>query len=221
MNKQGLLRLFAFVALMVMVSLACSGGASPTQAPIQQPTLVPQQPSQPTPVPQQPSQPTPVPQQPSNSGGLQTFTDQNKLYAIDLPADWTYEQTVDQTNNYYYIDTFTSPDENALVENIVYNDDKPFTGKDNGQFALYILNQFYSNTGKEGDIRVSDDSIQKDGSERLTWSSKAGGYSGISFFEIRGNDRKTFLMFTVEWSNSAEDQYSDPLNDVIASYRIP
>ncbi len=214
MKKQGLLRLIAFVALIVMVGLACNGGTSPTQAPIQQPTLAPQQP-------QQPSQPTPEPQQPSNTGSLQTFTDQNKLFAIDLPADWTYGQTTDQTNNYYYIDTFTSPDKNALVENIVYNDDKPFSGADKGKFALYLLNRFYSNTGKEGDIRVSDDSIQKDGSERLTWTSKGGGYSGISFFEVRGNDLKTFLMFTVEWSNGAEDQYIDTLNSVISSYRIP
>ncbi|HVN16550.1 MAG TPA: hypothetical protein VMT73_12470 [Anaerolineales bacterium] len=215
MKKQGLLRLFAFVALIIMVGLACNGGTTPTPAPVQpQPTQVQQQ--------QQQSQPTEVPQQTSNSSGsLQTFTDQNKLYAIDLPGDWTYKQTTDQTNNYYYIDTFTSPDKNALVENIVYNDGKSFSGAQNGKFALGILNQFYSETGKEGDIHVTDDSIQKDGSERLTWYSQGGGYSGISFFEIRGSDRKTFLMFTVEWSNSAKDQYLDTLDSVIQSYRQP
>ena len=82
-----------------------------------------------------------------------------------------------------------------------------------------MLHQFYSDTGEEGDIRVSDDSIQKDGSERLTWESKGGDYSGISFFEVR--DRTAFLMFTVWWDNDYEDQYLDLLNSVIESYRVP
>ena len=136
-----------------------------------------------------------------------------------MPWNWNYSQTVDSANNYYYIDTFTSPDQKALVENIVYNDGKSFTSNDKGKFALYLLNTFYSKTGKEGDIRVSDDRMMEDGSERLIWTSKAGGYSGISFLETRGTD--TFLLFTVEWVNSAEDQYKATLDAVIASYRVP
>ena len=157
--------------------------------------------------------------QPPSSGSTTVFTDQNNYYQIDVPSDWKYSQTVDNTNNYYYIDQFKSPDGNALVENIVYDDGTAFTGSDKSKFSLYLLNTFYSNTGKEGDIRVSDDSIQKDGSERLTWTSKSGGYSGISFLETRGTT--TFLMFTVEWANSARDQYLDTLNAVVASYRLP
>jgi hypothetical protein len=219
MKKQGSYRLFALMLVFVFVSLACYGGNTPTPAPVQQqqqqsqPTPVPQQP---TPVPQQDVQPTPEQQ---SSGGLTTFTDQKKYYAIDVPSDWAYSQTVDSEKNYYYIDTFTSPDQMALVENIVYDDGKPFSGSDKGKFALYLLNTFYSKTGKEGDIRVSDDRIMQDGSERLIWTSKAGGYSGISFLETRGTN--TFLLFTVEWVNSAEDQYKSTLDDVIASYRVP
>ncbi len=220
MKTQGLYRLFAVMLVFVFVSLACYGGNAPTAAPIQQQQQQQQQQIQPTPVPQQQDvQPSPVPQQDSNSGGLTTFTDQNKYYAIDVPSDWAYSQTVDSEKNYYYIDTFTSPDQMALVENIVYDDNKPFTGNDKGKFALYLLNTFYSKTGKEGDIRVSDDRIMQDGSERLIWTSKAGGYSGISFLETRGST--TFLLFTVEWVNSAEDQYKATLDAVIASYRVP
>lgn len=119
----------------------------------------------------------------------------------------------------YYIDQFKSPDGNALIENIAYDDGKPFTGSQNGKFALYLLNTFYSSTGKEGDIHVSDDSIQKDGSERLAWSSSGGGYSGLSYFEVR--NRTTFLMFTVEYANDYENTYIDILNNVVASYRTP
>ena len=61
--------------------------------------------------------------------------------------------------------------------------------------------------------------MQKDGSERLTWTSKGGNYSGISFFEIR--KPTAMLMFTVWWDNDYKDQYGDVLNQVIESYRIP
>ncbi len=219
MKKQGLYRLFALMFVFVFVSLACYGGGTPTPAPVQQQ----QQQSQPTPVPQQPTavpqqevQPTPEQQ---STGGLTTFTDQKKYFAIDVPSDWTYSQTVDSENNYYYIDTFSSPDQMALVENIVYDDGKPFTGNDKSKFSLYLLNTFYSKTGKEGDIRVSDYSMMQDNSERMVWTSKAGGYSGITFLETRSST--TFLLFTVEWVNSAEDQYKSILDDVIASYRVP
>ena len=60
-----------------------------------------------------------------------------------------------------------------MVENIAYDDGTAFNGSENGKFALQIPNQNYSSTGKEGDIKVTDDSIQKDGSERLTWTSKS------------------------------------------------
>jgi len=195
--------------LVALVSLACiiQLGPTPAPSPLPPPTRS-----------EAPVQPTSTPQPPP-SGGLKTFTDKNNLYQIDLPADWTYEHTVDKTNNYYYIDTFTSPDEAALIENIVYDDGTAFVGKDKARFALYLLNTFYSKTGKEGDIRVSDDRIMSDGSERLVWSSRGGGYSGISFLETRG--ATTFLFFTVEWADSAKDQYMDILNAVIESYRLP
>jgi len=207
--------LIAFIVLLLTASMACSlfsGGGAPVTDP----------PSEPQPEPVEPEPPTeePVPQSSDSTGGFVTFTDQNDLYSIEVPADWTYEQTYDAENNNYYIDTFTSPDGGAVIENIVYDDGKPFTGNQKSKFALYLLNTFYSSTGKEGDIRVSDDRIMKDGSERLTWTSKGGGYSGISFLEIRNNGT-TFLFFTVDWGNDVEDVYWDTLDYVINSYQVP
>ena len=60
----------------------------------------------------------------------------------------------------------------------------------------------------------------KDKSERLTWTSKEGGYSGISFFEVRSN-KTTFLFFTVDWGDDVKDTYIDVLNYAIESYDIP
>jgi hypothetical protein len=101
----------------------------------------------------------------------------------------------------------------------VYDDGEPFTGNSKGKFALALLHQFYSSTGEEGDIRISDDKIMPDDSERLTWTSKGGGYSGMSFFEVR--NQSTFLMFTVEWSDDHESDYTDILNRAIESYDVP
>ena len=212
----------AFLVFVVSVGCLCTGlTTTPTEAPAPtQPPVVQPKPTQPqVEVPTVAPVATNPPVSNGGSGELVTFTDQNNFYAIDVPGDWTYNQTVDTESNYFYIDTFTSPDGGAVIENIVYNDGTPFVGGQNGQFALNILNKLYSKTGREGDIKVSDDKIMKDGSERLTWTSKEGLYSGLSFFEIR--DKNNFLMFTVNWGNAVQDQYLDTLNAVIDSYRIP
>ena len=126
---------------------------------------------------------------------------------------------MDKQDNYYYIDTFTSPDDTAVIESIIYDDGKAFTALDKSHAALFFLNNWYSYTGKEGDIRITDDSIQKDGSERLVWTSKGGGYSGVSFLETRGTT--TFLFFTLNWGDSYKDQFADIVDSVVQSYRVP
>lgn len=215
--------LIVFLVLLLTASMACSlfsaGGVPATEElPVQQ--VPAEQPSVQQPAEQEsPTQESPQ-QSDSETGGFVTFTDQNDLYTIEVPADWIYEQTYDSENNYYYIDTFTSPDGGAVIENIVYDDGTLFTGNQKAKFALYLLNTFYSSTGKEGDIRVSDDKIMSDGSERLTWTSRGGGYSGISFLEVRSNGT-TFLFFTVDWGNDVEETYLDTLNYVIESYTTP
>jgi len=221
MNRRSVF--FPFLALLVFVisvGCLCTGltNETPTEAPppTQPPVVV-----KPTEVPatESPVTEAPVTEAPvSNDGGWTTFTDENGFYAIDVPSDWTYEHNVSD-DMVVYIDTFTSPDGGAVVENIVYDDGKPFTGNDKATAALFFLNKWYSSTGREGDIRVSEDKLMSDGSERLTWTSKGGNYSGISFLETRG--KTTFLFFTVNWGNSVQDQYIDTLNSVIESYRVP
>ena len=209
MNARGFRHLFVFLGILAAASLAC-GGLSSTQVAPAATTAAPVGPG---------ATEAPQPTSGSSSSGLVTFTDQNSYFAIDVPADWKHTTDVDKQKNYWYQDTFTAPDGKASVDSIVYNDGTPWSGSQNGAFALQLLNQYYSNTGKEGDIRVSDDSIQKDGSERLTWASKGGGYSGQSFFEIR--DRMAFLMFTIQWNNSAADKYQKTLDEIVSSYRLP
>jgi hypothetical protein len=207
--------LFAFGFLLLLVSLACRGGSAPaTTSPA---ATKPPSVAQPT----KESAPAATDAPASsggNSSGLVTFTDQNKFAEFDLPGDWTHKSG---SGTHYYYDTFTSPAGDAKMENLVYNDDTPFVANQNGKFALGLLHRIYSSTGKEGDISITNDSIQSDGSERLTWKSKGGGYSGMSFFEIRGDDHKTFLMLTAWWKNDTKQATLDIINAAIASYHIP
>jgi hypothetical protein len=208
MQTRGIHYLLVFLSFIVVIGLACSSlTTTPTTAP--ESTGVPA---------------TQAPSDTSNSSSatdtgssaLVTFTDKNKYYQIQLPGDWKHTTS---SGEHSYWDTFTSPDSGAVIENYAYDDGTPWTGKDSGKYALAVLNQLYSQTGKEGDIRISEEKLQQDGSDRLTWTSKSGGYSGISFFEIRNSS--TFLMFTVNWGNDYKDQYFDMLNTVISSYQVP
>jgi hypothetical protein len=214
MKTKGFLFLFSFMVLLLAVSLACNMLAS--SAPPAAATPI-QQPKQNLPTAAQP-EPSATPQ-PSgmDAGGLKTFTDQKNLYQVQVPGDWGYEQV---TGENYYIDQFKSPDEQAMMENVVYDDGSAFTGSQKGKFALSLIYKFYSNDGTSGDIRISGDQIMTDGSERLTWESKSGGYSGASYFETR-EGKTTFLMLTIEWMNSVQNQYLDTLNSIVESYLIP
>lgn len=216
--------LFIFIAILVVASLACNGGAAPT--PTQAPTNTPRPTSAPVQPPSnnnnsnsganppQPPSGNPPPSN-GNSSDIVTFTDQNNLLAFDLPGDWTYDQ---YTETDLYIDKFTSPDGQAAIDSLVW--DNNGDAVDKGAAALYLLNNYYSKTGATGDIKVTSDSIEQDGSERLEWMSKSGGYSGISWFETR-NGNTTFLMFTTWWVDGVSDATFNTVNNAITTYHVP
>jgi hypothetical protein len=208
--------LFVFIALMLAVSLACNGGSTPTAAPI--PTKAPAQPQPPANNP--PSNNPPVSN--GNSSDVITVEDQNKLYTFDLPGDWVY--TSNDLGNaiysdvYMYSDTWTSPDGSGVIEGITgLSQGFDFDGSTSTAVALDLLNTYYSSTGKEGDIKISKTSTAKDGSIRFDWTSKGGDYSGISWFEVRG--KRTFLMWTVDWGNGADQAVLDIVDNAINTYQ--
>jgi hypothetical protein len=138
------------------------------------------------------------------------FTGPGSLFEIKVPVTWRYTTDLSDTA---VIDTFFAPDEHALIQNIAFDDGTEVSKNDAGQFALNLLNNLYSDN-----ITITDDTVQSDGSERLTWFDGDGGYSGISFFETRGT---TFLLFTVLWDDPFEDIYFDALDFTISSYGLP
>ncbi len=221
--------LVAFIALLLAVSLACNGGSTPTAAPIPTtpPTAIPIPiPTKvisvpPTSAPQQIDTPVPA----GNSSDLLTFTDQNNLLAFDLPGDWTYEH-VELGDQVYsdadaYSDAFSSPDGSAMIESLVIFSNTTIDNSVSAGAALDLLHRFYSNTGQVGDIRISSDQIMQDGSERFEWKSKGGGYSGRTYFETRGANKKTWLMFTAWWDDDTDQDTLDIIDNAIGSYYIP
>jgi hypothetical protein len=141
---------------------------------------------------------------------IYTFTGPNDLFEIEVPLAWLYETTEGEVA---IVDTFYSPDNHGIVQNITYDDGEVIDSSTAGAFALSLLREFYAD-----DIRITDDQVQPDGSERLTWDSPSGDYSGISFLETRGT---TFLMFSVLWDNPFEANYFDTLDYIISTYTTP
>lgn len=213
--------LFVFIALMLAVSLACQGltgpeAATPTTAPAQ-----PQPPSNNNPPANNPPSNNPPPSN-GNSSDVITVEDQNKLYMFDIPGDWSYEASdlgnAIYSDVYMFADTWTAPDGSAVVEGISGRSEGfDFDGTTSTRVALDMLNYYYSFTGKEGDIKISKTSTAEDGSTRFDWESRGGDYSGISWFEVRGT--RTFLMWTVDWGNGADQAILDTIDNAINTYQ--
>lgn len=200
---------FLIVVLLSIMSSSCAAKSVPTEAPTAAATL---DVSASTP------QVTDTPIPASSSSEITTFVDQNNLFTIDLPADWTRAA---EAQSDHYTDTFTSPDGSAKIESLIYNDGQPFEEAKNKDFALYLLNTYYSSTGRAGDIIINSDQMMENGTQRNEWNSKSGGYSGVSFFELRGDDKATFLMFTAQWKDGTEQATLDKVNQIIATFRVP
>lgn len=140
-----------------------------------------------------------------------TFTCPNSLCTFSAPYGWTYTQNT--SYNYTVADDFTAPDKRAFIENIAYDDGTVIGRSVAGAFALGLLREFYAK-----DISVTDDKVQPDGSERLTWYSKSGGYSGQTFFETRGT---TFLMLSFVANDQYWDTYVPIWGDLLNTYVVP
>jgi len=138
------------------------------------------------------------------------FVGPNDLFTIQVPMAWRYEISEGEAA---IVDTFYSPDEHGIVQNIAYDEGEEISRSEAGAFALDLLRTYYAE-----DIVITDDQLQADGSERLTWNSPGGNYSGISFLETRGT---TFLLFSALWDNPFEDIYFDVLDYTISTYVVP
>ncbi|NIM95111.1 MAG: hypothetical protein GTO18_15550 [Anaerolineales bacterium] len=147
------------------------------------------------------------------SGQSYEFYDDQSFFSFNAPYGWAYSR--DESSG-VAIDSFQSPDMLAFFENIRYDEGYEITKGDAGQLALELLRESY--TEGIGDIKIIDDEVMSDESERLTWYSESGGYSGVSFFETRGT---TFLMLSYVAADEVFDLYGAAFDNLLATYYIP
>ena len=138
--------------------------------------------------------------------------------SISVPIGWTYVYDEKQTYTDSIIETLTSPDGAALIENISVVDGNTYTMGNAGEAALFLLNDRYSSGG--GDVRVSNIQTLNDGSEFWTWKSTKGGYSGTTNFELR-NGGKQILLLSFLANNEVFDLYTPLFDRVLSTYTIP
>jgi hypothetical protein len=141
-----------------------------------------------------------------------TFTCPNKLCTFDAPYAWAYSHT-ESNDKTTIVDKFASPDGRSYIEHLVYDDGTAVSKSDSGRFALTLLHKYYAD-----DLKVTDDTPQTDGSERLIWNSASGGYEGVTFFETRGTP---FLMWTWVVNSDVFDVYNDLSIAILKSYKVP
>ncbi len=145
------------------------------------------------------------------TGPNSEFQGPSQLFEFSVPYGWAYSIYSEENA---VADTFTSPDGLTKIENITYDDGTAVSRSEAGRFALTLLKDFYS----VNDIKVTDDEVQADGSERLNWVSESGGFEGTSFFETRGT---TFLLLTWIVNSEHYDLFFPVWQDLLSSYAVP
>lgn len=139
-----------------------------------------------------------------------TYTAPDNLFQMEVPMAWYYSSN---TGDNAVVERFDEPNGLAFIESLAYDDGTPISKSMAGRFALQLLHEYYAN-----DIKVTDDQVQPDGSERLIWASKGQNTKGITFFETRGT---TFLLLTLVADQDAFEAFTPVFNAVIQSYDIP
>jgi hypothetical protein len=156
---------------------------------------------------------TPVADLAAYNYSMFTYQPPDGSFSIFIPTAWTYStgQSNDGSTNAY---TFLSPDQNALISTVAYDDGKKYDLGAAGRVALYLLNNVY--TSGAGDIRVLKELSEGSNGERLTWISKKGGYSGSTIFEVNGT---TITSLTAAYVNSFEATYKPVIDFILSSYQ--
>ena len=144
---------------------------------------------------------------------LYSFDDADRLsngyFSILVPPFWRSDKIEDEYSTLY---TFLSPDNQAVIQMIVYDDGNHMSNTIAAGFALKLLRDNYAK-----DIFVLKDEILPDGREKLQWRSETANYHGETAFTSCGS---ALFMMTVMSDEDFTPIYQELLDDVIASYSV-
>lgn len=136
-------------------------------------------------------------------------TQSNGSFSIMVSPYWGMHRIKD---DYSIVETFSSPDHQAFIQTLVYDDGNRMTMKIAGEIALSLLRNNYTT-----EIIITKDEILPDGREKLTWGSLESNYQGIITFITHGTSAQ---ILAVVWDQDPDDYYETVLNEVVASYML-
>ena len=147
--------------------------------------------------------------QPSASLHADLFSPKsNGAFSLDIPRYWDHNTSTAENS---IVDTFTSPDEQAIIQMVIYDDGEPISGTVAGAFVRNLLRNYYAK-----DIYVSKYQSLNDGREELIWESTGSDYQGITYFDV--NDTE-LIIYTIMTTADFEEIYADLLEKVLNSFQ--
>lgn len=142
------------------------------------------------------------------------FTGPEDMFTFEVPCGWTYKHSEDESEAGRLVtDAWTAPDRQSVVESLLYDSGEQISKSAAGWMSLQLLKKFYAS-----DLKITDDKVQSDGSERLTWHSAEKGYGGMTFFEVRGT---AFLFQSWYAVDDYADLYQPVWTELVSSYTVP
>jgi hypothetical protein len=132
----------------------------------------------------------------------------NGAFSLDVPLYWDHNKS---TANNSTVDTFTSPDEQAIIQMVVYDDGEPISGAVAGAFVRNLLRNYYAK-----DIYVSSYRSLNDGREELIWESTGSDYQGITYFDAKDTE---LIIYTIMTTADFREIYADLLEKVLNSFQ--
>jgi hypothetical protein len=133
----------------------------------------------------------------------------NGKFSILAPSYWSVRQSKGENIS---VDTVTSPDEQSIIQTIVYDDGNTMSRNIAGTLVLTLLSENYTKG-----IIVETDGLLENGQEKITWRSNVADYRGITLFETRAS---AMYVVTVIWGNDPDHYYQDMLEKVINTYKV-
>ena len=200
-------RMFALIALALVLALAACGGNTPAAAPTAEPTA------------EGGTSTTLGEIQLVEFGNLQTYTHSSGVFSIEIPENWTLQNN-DKPDEIIHV--WTDPTRNGGVIVDIFENDTVYTSEQ----LTDILRTFLENSfGSQTDFTVDEDPTeQSDGSVLLAWSYLAKADNDIdvdllgnSFIEQREN--KVSILTTLVPSEQYE-QTKEFTDEIINTYSI-
>lgn len=133
----------------------------------------------------------------------------NGFINILVPPYWKIRQVRGENT---VIDTITSPDDQAVIQMIAYDDGMKMSKNIAGDLALTLLRENYTSG-----ITVLADEVLANGREKLNWRATNNNYQGTVTFETR---ESALYMVTIIWGNDPKGYYQDILQEIVNSYTV-